>query len=112
MQKNPKNYYGLNIHLFQCICVPLLDSSCDVRCGCGFKHTSFDLSGIGESWSEPGKGVENCAYTCRYRDGCTGFEYNNDGSVNYACGTYTGGSDNILSKFQNSSWTSCKGISV
>ena len=99
--------HGLNMHLFQCVCIPLLDSSCDVRCGCGFKHISFDLNGEGKSWSNTRKGIDICAYTCRQRDGCTGFEYNNDGSENYKCGTYTGGDSNIEATVQSSSWTSC-----
>ena len=84
-----------------------LDSDCDVKCGCGFKHTSSNLDGMGKSFSFPGKGIENCANSCRLRQGCTGFEYNHAGQENYKCATYTGGSSNIWGPSKISGWTSC-----
>merc|ERR1712110_417020 len=90
------------------LCCP--DSNCDATCGCGFTKTSQGLSGEGQEWSYPGDTLDSCAAECRYRIGCTSFEYNHAGNEALGgmnkCGTYTGGAAN-LNPSQISQWTSC-----
>ena len=65
------------------------------------------MDGVGKQFTSPGEGVENCKDACNKRIGCTGFEYNENGSKNYACGTYTGGNENLQGAAQVEGWISC-----
>ena len=64
------------------------------------------MDGVGKEFTSPGEGVENCKAVCNERIGCTGFEYNESGSQNYGCGTYTGGDSNLQGA-QVEGWISC-----
>merc|ERR1712154_475953 len=74
-------------------------------CGCGYEFNSQDIKGESKEWTNPGMGIDNCARECSKRDGCTGFEYNHEGNMNYACGTYTGGGSNLAGERLNLRWT-------
>ena len=76
-------------------------------CGCGYAYYAGNMDGEGKQFTSPGEGVENCRYTCDQRSGCTGFEYNDSGSENYKCATYTGGEDNLKSDIKVEGWISC-----
>jgi len=73
----------------------IANSACDSICGCGYRFTNLNVDGEGKEWSNPGQGIENCAAACSARRGCTAFEYNFRGDAGYACGTYTGGHNNL-----------------
>jgi len=83
-------------------------TECGNKCGCGYKYMAFDFGGIGKQFSNPGQGIDKCAAVCDKRRGCTGFEYNFVGDQGYKCGTYAGGSGNIIQgSSQSSKWISC-----
>jgi len=101
---------GSNPLRYRCSkCCP--DSNCDATCGCGFTKTTSGLGYDGQSWSYPGDTLDSCATECRNREGCTSFEYNEGGDEAVGglnkCGTYTGGSANILTTDQKATWVSC-----
>lgn len=79
---------------------------CDSKCGCGYTYYAGNMDGAGKEFTSPGEGVENCKTVCNERSGCTGFEYNESGSQNYGCGTYTGGDSNLQGA-QVDGWISC-----
>ena len=64
-------------------------------CGCGYIYYAGNMDGERKQFTSPGEGVEKCRDTCDQIVGCTGFEYNDSGSENYKCATYTGGESNL-----------------
>ena len=89
--------------------------ACDETCGCGYTFTELNVDdgGSGDKvFSYPGTTIDKCADECRWvRDGCTSFEFKDDGSG--SCGTYTSGDDNLKSTQQLSGWYTCiKGITI
>jgi len=92
----------------------------DPICPAGYSSIEENLDGAGKVWSQPhpasptseaARSLEQCADICTQRDGCTSFEYANGPLHKGACGTYTGGSSNIMGdedrKETNSNWYSC-----
>merc|ERR1711966_379633 len=84
-------------------------------CPAGYTAIQYNLDGTGKVWSqphpEPSRTVAACGHICDARTGCTGFEYAEGPSEHGACGTYTGGQDNVHADEgrlnEGSNWRSC-----
>jgi len=94
---------------------PQDDANASSLCPAGFHAIKQNLGGQGEMWEEPNpsetRGIQDCADACNHRMACTSFEFAIGPSQHGACGTYTGGSSNIMSDEgrlkQESNWVSC-----
>jgi hypothetical protein len=54
-----------------------------------------------------GIGVAKCAAACSGRPGCTAFSYNSGGDASFKCGTFTGGTSDIVWRAHDLNWRSC-----
>jgi hypothetical protein len=81
------------------------------ECPAGYKMSMYNLDGTGKKWeaADHDRTIQQCAYVCDIREGCTGFEFYfvQGEAFSGFCGTYTGGDTNIQAGLSSAGWRSC-----